>query len=418
MGNSSKQWLLSAAVIVIGLAVLLSIGYVRLDQSRKSVDAGSGASASPPSGNFSNQDIDPGTFAGNALAPDFRLVNQTGRETSLAQYRGKVVLIAFVDSQCTTICPLTTESMVQALRLLGPAAADVQLLGINANPLALKVSDVAAYTRAHGMQGRWEFLTGSLPQLEQVWRDYHVYVSAINNDIDHQPAMVLIDPRGRERKVYMTQMSYEGVAPQAQVLANDISTLLPGRSNAAQAVSLEYVPPLKPAAAAELTPLGGGRQKIAIGGEHAQLLVFFASWIDQTSNVRARLCDLDRYAIAARRNGWPAPVVVDEWTTESPAASTKKALAQLSSAIHTPIIEDANGRLADGYQVQDLPWYSLRSPEGRIIWSHDGWLSSTALRQQIRAALAKSTRTEHTTALTKSGSSSAAVALRKTPATN
>lgn len=55
----------------------------------------------------------------------------------------------------------------------------------------------------------------------------------------------------------------------------------------------------------------------------------------------------------------------------------------------TPIVEDTNGRLGDGYQVQDLPWYSLSSPDGKIVWSHDGWLSSAALQQQIGAALAK-----------------------------
>jgi hypothetical protein len=99
------------------------------------------------------------------------------------------------------------------------------------------VSDVAAYTRAHEMQGKWRFLTGSLPQLKKVWRHYHVYVAAINGDADHQPAMVLIGTTGREHKVYMTQMSYEGVGPQAQVLANDIAKLLPGTAAPAQEVS-------------------------------------------------------------------------------------------------------------------------------------------------------------------------------------
>lgn len=415
MGNSSKQWLLSAAMIVVGLAVILAIGYVRLDQARKSIDAASGSSLGVHPASDSNQDIDPGTFAGNTPAPDFHLVNQIGRETSLAQFRGKVVLIAFIDSQCTTVCPLTTESMVEALRLLGPPAIDVQLLGINANPLALKVSDVAAYTRAHDMQGKWEFLTGSLPQLEKVWREYHVYVSAIHNDIDHQPAMVLVDTLGRERKVYLTQMSYEGVAPQAQILADDIGEVLPGRPREPQRVSLEYVPPIEPTAGTELMPVGSSERKIAVGGPHAQLLLFFASWLDQTSNVNASLRDLDRYAAGAWRKGWPSPVAVDELTTESSSASARKTMEQLSSEIHTPIIEDANGRLADGYQVQDLPWYSLRSADGKIIWSHDGWLSSTELQRQIRVAVAQNARREHSAAQTKAA---AGESRGRTPAAN
>ena len=58
-----------------------------------------------------NPDLDPGSTLGSALAPDFRLVNQFGQPMSLRQFRGKVVILAFTDSQCTTVCPLTTASM-------------------------------------------------------------------------------------------------------------------------------------------------------------------------------------------------------------------------------------------------------------------------------------------------------------------
>jgi cytochrome oxidase Cu insertion factor (SCO1/SenC/PrrC family) len=400
MSNSVKQWLWPGVVVAMGLAAAVVVGFISLKDARRSAVADSArvVGATP----VTNQDVDPGTLAGNVPAPNFRLVDQSGREVSLAQFRGKVVLIAFVDSQCTTICPLTTESMVEALRLLGPAAADVQLLGINANPLALKVSDVAAYTRAHDMQGKWRFLTGSLPQLKKVWRDYHVYVAAIHNDIDHQPAMVLIDPVGREHKIYMTQMSYEGVAPQAQVLADDIAPLLPGPPAAAQEVSLKYVEPLQPSVAVTLPSIGNREQTLAVGAAHAHLILFFASWLGEDSNVRAQLKGLDQYAEAARRKDWPSPVAVDELVTESSPANARTTLAQLTRGMRTPVVEDANGRLGDGYQVEDLPWYSLSSPDGKIIWSHDGWLSPAALEQQVGSALAKNEPAERTAALTKS----------------
>ncbi len=38
---------------------------------------------------------------------------------SLSQFRGRVVLLSFEDSECTTVCPLTTQSMVLAKELLG-----------------------------------------------------------------------------------------------------------------------------------------------------------------------------------------------------------------------------------------------------------------------------------------------------------
>jgi len=53
------------------------------------------------------------------VAPDFRLTNQFGQQISLSAFRGKVVILAFTDSQCTTGCPLTTQAMLAAKQLLG-----------------------------------------------------------------------------------------------------------------------------------------------------------------------------------------------------------------------------------------------------------------------------------------------------------
>ena len=96
----------------------------------------------------------------NTPAPDFTLTNQFGQQVSLRQERGKVVFLAFVDSQCMTICPLTTQSLVDALQLLGPAASQVALLGVNANPQAATVADVRDYSQAHGLLQRWNFSPG------------------------------------------------------------------------------------------------------------------------------------------------------------------------------------------------------------------------------------------------------------------
>src|SRR5215472_6643052 len=108
--------------------------------------------ASPmPSGPLSrNPNVDPGTSLPGTAAPDFTLTNQFGAPVSLRQFRGKVVVLAFVDSRCTSVCPLTTLSMTQAKSMLGPAAAaHVQLLGVDANPDATKVTNVRAYSSDH-----------------------------------------------------------------------------------------------------------------------------------------------------------------------------------------------------------------------------------------------------------------------------
>src|SRR6202050_4605599 len=93
-----------------------------------------------------NPDLDPGTSLGGAAAPDFRLTNQYGQQVSLSAFRGKVVILAFTDSECTTVCPLTTMSMVEAKQLLGRAGQNGQLLGIDAHPAAPAVSGARAYS--------------------------------------------------------------------------------------------------------------------------------------------------------------------------------------------------------------------------------------------------------------------------------
>jgi cytochrome oxidase Cu insertion factor (SCO1/SenC/PrrC family) len=73
-----------------------------------------------------NPNLDPGSSLGATPAPDFTLTSQYGQAVSLRSFRGKVVILAFTDSQCTTVCPLTSQSMLVAKDLLGSAGSQVQ----------------------------------------------------------------------------------------------------------------------------------------------------------------------------------------------------------------------------------------------------------------------------------------------------
>jgi cytochrome oxidase Cu insertion factor (SCO1/SenC/PrrC family) len=149
--------------------------------------AGSSSSPGPNTAAMDNPNLDLGSSLGGKPAPDFRLRNQFGQPMSLSQFRGKVVMLAFEDSECTTICPLTTQSMLQAKQLLGPAGRQVQLLGIDANPDAISTADVLSYSRTHGLVNQWNFLTGSLAELKATWTKYDIAVQIENDEIDHTP---------------------------------------------------------------------------------------------------------------------------------------------------------------------------------------------------------------------------------------
>src|SRR5262249_19234559 len=85
--------------------------------------AGSAGSGSGVAAAVNNPALDTGSSLGGQPAPDIRLVNQFGQHMALSQFRGKVVILSFVDSECTTVCPLTTVSMLEAKRLLGAAGS-------------------------------------------------------------------------------------------------------------------------------------------------------------------------------------------------------------------------------------------------------------------------------------------------------
>ena len=331
-----------------------------------------------------NPDLDPGTGLHGHPAPEFRLVNQFGQPMSLAQFRGKVVILAFTDSECTTICPLTTASMLAARQLLGPAGDRVSLLGIDANPKATAVGDVMGYSRAHGMVNQWDLLTGTLPQLRAVWHAYHVYVQIEAGQIDHTPALFVIDQRGREQKVYLTSMAYASVGQEAQVLAQEIANLLPGHPKLASQHSLAYISGLAPTSRATLPAIPAGSVTLGPGRPH--LVMFFATWLAETSPLAVRLTALNQYARAARQAHLPPLTAVDEAITEPSPGTIRNYLTHLRLRLGYPVALDTTGRLADGYSVMDQPWFVLTSASGKIIWKHDGWLRASALEAAARKA--------------------------------
>ena len=114
--------------------------------------------------------------------------------------------------------------------------------------------------------------------------------------------------------------------------------------------------------------------------------MFFATWLTETSDLRARLTALRQYARAARRGGLPRLVAVDEAATEPSPDAARAYLRQLGRPLGYPVALDTAGRLADGYGVQDQPWYVLTSASGKIVWKHDGWLPVRAVEAAARRA--------------------------------
>jgi cytochrome oxidase Cu insertion factor (SCO1/SenC/PrrC family) len=379
---SRARALLPAVAVMSMLA-----GVAGCSTSSGSGSAASSATAASNVAGINNPNLDLGSSLGSRPAPDFRLTNQFGQPMSLSQFRGKVVMLSFEDSQCTTVCPLTTQSMLQAKQLLGAAGDKVQLLGVDANPDATSVADVLAYSRAHGMVNQWDFLTGSLPQLKSAWGAYNIAVEVEQGQIDHTPALFVIDQQGRERKLYLTQMAYSSVGQSAQVLADEIASLLPGHPHVASQQSLASVTVQGPADHLTLPSAESGGGTVALGPGKPRLVMFFATWLAEVYDLKSELIGVNAYVAAARREGLPQLTAVDETVVEPSAQTVRSYLQDLGTRLTYPVALDTAGRVADGYQVQDQPWFVLVSASGKIIWSHDGWLPPSALESAAKRAV-------------------------------
>jgi cytochrome oxidase Cu insertion factor (SCO1/SenC/PrrC family) len=136
-------------------------------------------------------------------APGFTLTDQHGHTLSLASFRGRVVVLEFMDPHCVDICPIVSQEFIDAYRDLGGAASRAVFIAVNVNPYHLGISDVAAYSAEHQLTTipSWHFFTGPLATLRPVWRAYNISVDAPsrNADVVHTSEVLFIDPGGRER---------------------------------------------------------------------------------------------------------------------------------------------------------------------------------------------------------------------------
>jgi cytochrome oxidase Cu insertion factor (SCO1/SenC/PrrC family) len=170
--------------------------------------------AAPMAAAAANRTADPIlalAIAGNSAAldvpaPGFQLTDQAGQPVSLASLRGKVVLMTFLDPVCTTDCPIIGAEFKEAGVLLESADKDVELVAVVANPTYRAVEFTQAFDREEGLSTvpNWLYLTGSLGQLSQVWRQYGITVENLpaGSMSAHNDLAVVIDRSGHIREEF------------------------------------------------------------------------------------------------------------------------------------------------------------------------------------------------------------------------
>lgn len=158
-----------------------------------------GCGQQPPS--FSNLDITGNTQFGK----DFSLPDTSGKMRTLADFKGKVVVLFFGYTHFPDVCPTTLAELSQALQQLGPDAAKrVQVLFVSVDPDRDSAAILSQYVSAFNPT----FIAlrpANEDQLKQVTKDFRVYYAKVPGNtpgsytMDHTAASYVFDTTGKLR---------------------------------------------------------------------------------------------------------------------------------------------------------------------------------------------------------------------------
>ena len=151
-------------------------------------------------------------------APDFALRDQHGRVVSLRAFRGRVVMLTFLDSRCRATCPIEARELTAVGGRLAGAARPV-LVVVGVDPWGDTPRTERAFAARARWAMQWHWLEGAPASLRPVWRRYGIVVKPLKRDIAHSNAVYLIDRDGYERAGYLIPFTPSDVAHDVRLLA-------------------------------------------------------------------------------------------------------------------------------------------------------------------------------------------------------
>jgi protein SCO1 len=147
---------------------------------------------------FKNTDV-----TGLEYAKDFALPDFNGKPRTLADFRGKAVLVFFGYTQCPDVCPTTMAEMATVMQQLGPLADKVQVLFITLDPERDTPELLSKYVPA--FDARFLGLVGDKAATDKVAKEFKVFYQKVPSKtpgsytIDHTAGSYVFDPQGRIR---------------------------------------------------------------------------------------------------------------------------------------------------------------------------------------------------------------------------
>ena len=176
------------------------------------------AACSPARPKFDASDI-----TGASFGRDFSLQDPKGVTRTLADFRGKAVVMFFGYTQCPDVCPTTLATLAQTMKLLGADADRVQVLFVTIDPARDTAALLAQYVPA--FDPRFLALRGDADATAKAAKEFKIIYEKVpgttpgSYTMDHSAGTYVFDPKGRLR----LYVSY-GRGP--EVYAHDLRLLL------------------------------------------------------------------------------------------------------------------------------------------------------------------------------------------------
>ena len=199
-----RAWLVLGAAALAGVAVSGLSGCDR---------------ASAPS--FKGIDI-----TGADYARELSLTDPDGKRRSLAEFKGRVVVVFFGFTQCPDVCPTTMVELAAVKKQLGADGERVQGIFVTVDPERDTPELLKAYVDNFG--AGFVALRGSPEETLAAAKHFKVFFAKVpgkteaSYTIDHTAGSYLFDPQGRVRL-----FTRHGTGPEA--LAHDLKLLLDGK---------------------------------------------------------------------------------------------------------------------------------------------------------------------------------------------
>jgi len=178
------------------------------------------AACSPEAPKFRSTDITGADF-GKELA----LVGHDGKPRTLANFRGKLVVLFFGYAHCPDICPTTLADMATAMKSLGPDAGRVQVLFATVDPERDTPEVLAKYVPA--FDPSFLGLSGDAAATQRTAKEFKIFYDKRpggapgSYTVDHSGQTYVFDTQGRLRLLVRHDRIAQDIVPDLRTLLKE-----------------------------------------------------------------------------------------------------------------------------------------------------------------------------------------------------